>query len=249
MVQSKKLLDLREENKRLKAQNARLRRAASDNLGADFWGLKTNHKFTHEEIVFLFARIFQVLGFESILSIKTTYPDCTALENGQKKLIEFEPYLSNFRDHITKKHDLSKCDFIICWKDDLEKHSYIKKQILDNKIEIIELKTIWQKIKVKKPKVPFCWSREDFAAPRYGKNKLKVLSAFIIAGKKLLTKQEIGKIIEKKGTGLGGSLKGFSEENKKGKRDFVVKYTPKGWKLNERYRNIVKEVLSDFEMI
>lgn len=51
----------------LKAQVGILKKIVNDKLGEGFWGLKKEKdKFTHEEIVFLFARIFRALGFDHI---------------------------------------------------------------------------------------------------------------------------------------------------------------------------------------
>jgi len=76
----------------LKSQIGILKKAANGKLGEGYWGLKSEggHKFTHEEIVFLFARIFQALDFEAIVSIQAPFPDCTAIKNKQIKYIEFE---------------------------------------------------------------------------------------------------------------------------------------------------------------
>ena len=228
----------------LKAQNARLKKAASDNLGLGYWGLVTDKKFTHEEIVFLFARIFNALNFESVDMIRTDFPDCKAKKNNKVCYIEFEPYLSNFKDHVAKKHDLSKCNYIICWEDDLEKHSLIKEQINIHNIEVIELRKIWNITKTKKKPKTYEWTKKDFG--KMTENKLKVLSTFIKKDKNLLTKDEIGGEIEKTGRALGGSLKAFNEYDD---REWILGQTPKGWKFNNKYRKVIREVLQDFEMI
>jgi hypothetical protein len=81
---------------RLKAQVAKYRTMARQELGYGIWGLETKTKFTHDEIVFLFARIFPALGFDYVKEIRTGYPDCICMKNNDPVGIEFEPVLSSF---------------------------------------------------------------------------------------------------------------------------------------------------------
>lgn len=226
----------------LNGQIAILKKLASDKLGPGYWGLKieTDRRLTHDEIVFLFAKIHnKILDFESILCIRQEYPDCTALKDGQEKYIEFEPKSSSFNHD-----DLSKCDYIICWEDDLEKHSPLKKRIKENNIEIFELKSFWQKTKVKRLSRAYEYTRRDIE--RMTKNKLTILKAYITEDEDLLTKDQLSKTTGIKGKALGGSIQGFLIRRQ---RDWLIKYTPWGYKFNKKYRALVKEVLSDFDMI
>ncbi len=84
-------------------------------------------------VVYLFGMLSYELGF-IIESIRTGYPDCEGKrrireDKWKKVTIEFEYASSNFKDH---GHDSSKCDVIVCWKNDWE----------NCPIEVIELKSI-----------------------------------------------------------------------------------------------------------
>ena len=80
-----------------------------------------------QEIVYLFARISDKLNL-TIKRIQTEFPDCLAIDqNGKEIKIEFEFYTINFNLH---KHDISKCDMVIAWADDIN---------LKEKIKVIEL--------------------------------------------------------------------------------------------------------------
>lgn len=70
-------------------------------------------------VVYLFGILSNDLGFV-IESIQSGFPDCEAkrrLKNNrwQSIRIEFEYKSSNFIEH---KHDITKCDLIICWEHD-----------------------------------------------------------------------------------------------------------------------------------
>lgn len=70
-------------------------------------------------VVYLFGILSNDLGFV-VESIQSCFPDCEAkrrLKNNrwQRVRIEFEYRSSNFIGH---KHDITKCDIIICWEHD-----------------------------------------------------------------------------------------------------------------------------------
>jgi hypothetical protein len=68
-------------------------------------------------VVMLFAMYHRELGFPYILKVKSDYPDAVVIdEAGEVKTVEFELSASNF---IAHKHDPSKCDYIVCWENDL----------------------------------------------------------------------------------------------------------------------------------
>lgn len=70
-------------------------------------------------VVFLFGMVAEELGFV-IESIQAGFPDCEGKRRLNKNRwqsvrIEFEYVSSNFLVH---RHDVSKCDLIVCWKHD-----------------------------------------------------------------------------------------------------------------------------------
>jgi hypothetical protein len=83
---------------------------------------------THEEMMFLFSKLHDKIGFPYITKIQAAYPDVYALDNDRTvKRIEIETYASQF------DHDPKGCDFIVCWENDLE-------SVLEDWPEIIQLK-------------------------------------------------------------------------------------------------------------
>lgn len=227
----------------LKLQNARLRKAIKDNLGVGIWVLnKEDENFTHEEILFLFSRIFPVFGIDYIKEIRTNFPDCICVKDDQDIAIEFEPILSSFRDHISKD-DLSKCHYIVCWKDDLELHNPIREEIIKNKIAVIQLKQFYEEGKVKSRIKSIEWNEKDF--DKLSENQLKALYAFIALDKDILTREDISKYINVKGKGLGGVLGGF-----KSSKEWLVRVHPKGgWQFNKKYRQKIIDTIKKFEII
>lgn len=80
------------------------------------YGLVSEPKY-EQEVVFLFSKFHIKLGFPLITKIAPAFPDAEALdENGKHKKIEFEVMSIDFINH---KHDSKKCDYIICWEDNL----------------------------------------------------------------------------------------------------------------------------------
>ena len=230
------------EIEKLNQSNASLRRVASKNWGSGYWGLspEENRKFSHDEIVFFFAKIHMYLGFESIISIQKEYPDCLALKQEQKKYIEFEPKLSCF-NHT----ELSKCNYIVCWEDDLDENNLTKKKIKDAGIEIIELKKHWNRTKVSKPIKRFEWNKRDFELMSLG--KMEILSAFIGSGKEFLKHDDVQAFSGKKGKSYGGAKKGFFEHEQ---REWLIREASdskggEGLRFNIKYRDVIKEVLSE----
>lgn len=70
---------------------------------------------SHEEMMFLFSKIHEKIGFPYITKIQAAYPDVFALDNDRTvKRIEIETFASQF------DHDPKGCDFIVCWENDLE---------------------------------------------------------------------------------------------------------------------------------
>jgi hypothetical protein len=82
----------------------------------------------HEEMMFLFSKIHEKIGFPYITKIQGAYPDVYALDADRTlKRIEIETFASQF------DHDPKGCDFIVCWENDLE-------TVPDDWPEIIQLK-------------------------------------------------------------------------------------------------------------
>jgi hypothetical protein len=94
--------------------------------------------FRHEprneqEVVALFAAMLPHLDTKWIFeTVQVPFPDCTVIDENDKErkeiLIEFELYASAFIDH---KHDINKCDWIVCWADDWGNW--------DGKVKVMEL--------------------------------------------------------------------------------------------------------------
>lgn len=71
---------------------------------------------SHDEVMFLFSKMHEKIGFPYITKIHTAYPDVLALDNDRTvKRIEIETFASQFEGH-----DPKGCDFIVCWENDLE---------------------------------------------------------------------------------------------------------------------------------
>ena len=100
----------------------------NSNLGIE-WS-EINEQF----VVAIFMKNHQKLGFEKIINIRTSFPDCEVIDSeGNIKLIEFEFKSSSFLHH----RDLAtRCDFVICWE--IDEINKIKEY--NPKIKIISLK-------------------------------------------------------------------------------------------------------------
>ena len=84
---------------------------------------------THEEMMFLFSKTHEKIGFPYITKIQAAYPDVFALDNDRTvKRIEIETFASQFEGH-----DPKGCDIIVCWENDLE-------EVPEDWPEIIQLK-------------------------------------------------------------------------------------------------------------
>ncbi len=233
----------------LQAQLSRAKKIIKDTLGEGIWGLnkKENNKFTHEEIIFVFARIFSALGFEHVIKVRQGFPDCICYQEGKEVGVEFEPYLSSFRIHITKQDDLNSCQFIICWEDDLEIYDSLIAEIKAKHIEVIELKKIYEEQKISNRFSKTVITHSDIE--KFTSKQLNVLQTFILSGKDILTKEEIAKGIGIVGKGLGGALKGFAESNKK-LLDWVLRQTPEGtWELNPKHKKNVIAALKKWDRL
>lgn len=226
---------LREEIARLKQANAALTKRKRKDLGPGYWGLvpaKDDRNLTHEETLFLFARVWQMLGFQSIEVIQTTYPDCTVIEDGEQKYIEFEPYLSPSAEQHILGHDLSKCDYLVCWEDTLPPHSRLKQEIAARGVTVIELSEFWDPAPETKVGTRKTLTRKAFE--ELARTQQRILWTFVRVEdpSRILTAEEIHRLggLEGTGKGKGGPLAGLRQKA-------ILRTTGKirgktGWQLN-----------------
>lgn len=66
-------------------------------------------------VVLLWGAVCHLGGWSPVW-IRTAFPDGCFEKDGKKYLIEFEYLSSNFMQH---GHDVTKCDLIVCWKNNL----------------------------------------------------------------------------------------------------------------------------------
>jgi len=79
-------------------------------------------------VVFIFGLIHGRLGFSDV-KFNSPFPDAYGIKDGKRVGIEFETKSRNF---ILHKHDVTQCDYIVCWKDNWK----------DCPIKVIELSKI-----------------------------------------------------------------------------------------------------------
>jgi len=90
-----------------------------------------------QEVVYLFAVFHRELGFSYIIKIRNEFPDALVMDKDREvKRIEFEVRASDFVQH---KHDKKRCDYIVCWENDLENNEDLP-QIIALKDFVEELK-------------------------------------------------------------------------------------------------------------
>lgn len=125
------------------------------------------------EVVLLFGMLLSHLNEKFVIDeYPGSFPDCIAKWNGKDVGIEFEVNLSDFfAHHHDLDPDISKCNLIICWKND---RGVDKLEIGNQKIEVRELSRWLTKIREEKglafvlkpdePKYPprDQWSKDDF---------------------------------------------------------------------------------------
>lgn len=227
----------------LRQSHSKLRGLVANRLGDGYWGIEIRGDFpTHEEMVFLFSKIHSALGFEIIKIVRTEYPDCEAIKDGNAVTIEFEPKLSSF-DHQNEKE---QCNFIICWEDDLEDYNPIKEHIRRHNIEVISLKDMWEKFKTKE-KLPkrTVWTERDIR--KLSELQVDILSAFILTNKKSMTKEEIQEISKQRGKSTGGALAGLTSDTQK--LYPILKIVFNNYVLEDRCRPLLTKVLKEYKKI
>jgi hypothetical protein len=122
------------------------------NEADSFRGLLYNPTLEHE-VVILFSLLIPYLRESYVIDeYPDTFPDCFALRDGQRVGIEFEVLASYFYDH---KHDkdvnLTKCNIIVCWKNDIrnttKRNDTELLNVKGHEIEIIALDRMLEKNK------------------------------------------------------------------------------------------------------
>jgi len=258
-------IQLARELERYKTENERLKNALGrakghfvDKIGPGYWGLVHNEGdvMSHDEIVFLFARIYRMLGFESISLIKQTYPDCTAIKDGEKIYIEFEPKLSRF-DHF-QPGDLEKLTHIVCWEDDLSDFDFKKQGFKDNHIEIIELKKLWEEWRISsKSQFSHVWTERDIEGLLRSRPAATKILRILFEKKQneWLTKDQLKNEAKIKDKGISGALHAFFQ--RKGKDDLLEKELKEEetgalsekFRLKSEYRSLIERILRKNKLI
>ena len=83
----------------------------------------------HEEVLFMFSKMHKEIDFPLIIKVRTGYPDVIAVDKkGERVFIEIEPNAKSFQHHVGK-HNIKKCDYIVCWNDDLKEKKHKDWQI------------------------------------------------------------------------------------------------------------------------
>lgn len=230
----------------LRGQVNILKKIARDNLGQGIWGLeKDSEKFTHEEIIFLFARVFPVFGIDYIKEIRTEYPDCICVKERAEIGIEFEPLLSSFKDHL-RKDDLTRCQYVVCWKNDLALHDPMSEEIEKFNIDVIELGKLYEKIKTKRPKRAEVITQKMIDG--LTEYQIKILKAFVDADRDQLTRDEIGAAIRLHGKPLGGPLSGFKPIVTLSDDWLVRKRPDRTWEFNRKHKEKVVATIKKFKI-
>ena len=114
---------------------------SSSKLNVD---IMTNEPTNEMGVVVLFTRFMKDLDFERFDFIRGGFPDACAYKRvGNKvvrKYIEFEFRSSSFALHLDNPKDrLKRCDYIVCWEDDLE-HAPVE-GIIELKSQITRLQS------------------------------------------------------------------------------------------------------------
>lgn len=96
-------------------------------------------------VVYFFSKFHEQLGFEKIINVQTSYPDCTALKESKEVSIEFESKSSHLQTHL--EYD----------EVNLTPARY---DLTENQKEIIFKERIWDKMTV--PFEPLKLSKERY---------------------------------------------------------------------------------------
>lgn len=118
-----------------------------------------------ETILYFVQYVMSGLGFE-ILNVWSRFPDVTVFDmrNGIKYDVEFEYRLSSFVKH---GHNPFKCNFAICWENDLPRFPLTVWEISKNSYPSIsipdeeDLYEFYEMIKKKKERSPYKSAKES----------------------------------------------------------------------------------------
>ncbi len=76
-----------------------------------------NYPLTEMDVVFMFSKLHEELGFPYIVKMQTEYPDIQALDEHNDMIrIEAEYRASHFIQH---GHQPEGCDVVVCWESDI----------------------------------------------------------------------------------------------------------------------------------
>jgi len=158
-----------------------------DKISENFRGLLYAPSYENE-VVLIFGMLLPYLDDNLMIEeFSGAFPDCIAKRNGKEIGIEFEV---NSSDFFTHRHDvspgISKCDMIVCWKNN---RSEKKVKIEDQEIEVLELSEI-----VKRKELP-----EFIQNPNKSKYPGKVIwdeASFFNQLRKIPDKERISRIAE-----------------------------------------------------
>jgi len=106
---------------------------------APLWESEAEEYLYESAVVFLFGGLYKFFNFEGIHFGLPKGLDCGVIWKGEPKLVEFEVFSKNFKEHI-KQGDVKPSDYkdiiIVCWKHNWEDYP------ID--IDVIELKYLWK---------------------------------------------------------------------------------------------------------
>jgi len=71
---------------------------------------------TEDEVIVLFSKIHERLGFTFIKIARKAYPDCICIDKNNNEIkIEFEYNSCSFKSHLGKENE---CNLVVCWEHD-----------------------------------------------------------------------------------------------------------------------------------
>lgn len=114
---------------------------------------------TEQGVVCLFGAVVHLLEIPLVLErVQTPFPDCTArrTDTGEEVRIEFELYSRHFKDH---RHDVERCDLLVCWQDDWGK--WPQGFVLELR-DVVQEKCPWIIQEVREKPIGARWCPETF---------------------------------------------------------------------------------------
>lgn len=200
------------------------------------------------EVKILFGMLQPYLPYEVVMDeYSDGFPDCTAWVDGRLSKIEFELKTSNFVK--SRKHDFSKVDFILCWRNDMEH--------VPERVKVIALKEIADNLELEGKRF-ILNRREKHPKKQWDKPTFfEELKARVDAGRYDLVKDLYDRCIRDKylvyyGTGRhatfgvlmqGGKRKAFLQVGSEGATTIDFEAVPEkiGLVVRERFRERVRD--------